>query len=237
MRLEVLELIQLQVESLEEETNVEVTEGKDTSEAEGKDLGGSVSGAMQAIVVPENVAFEDIMDTAQELRVLVSKRGMDSMLVGALLNTPTALLPLQDIEDNSQQDSSEKDSSDTDSKAGENSHPNSPMTPSSAVKIRFVDQKRGKKESVDGKEKKRKKLMQTTALIESMEATAKELAEQVGKLLYPVRVHYSMTNAFLVEAKRDSDRRSQQVGVAEALARRENSRKHNHRRARAQVNL
>ena len=98
MRLEVLELIQLQVESLEEEaaqaaaavaaaSNDDSTLGASASiPPTGSTMGGTewdglregvgANGGLsiQPIKVPDNVTFEDIMDTAQELRVLVAKR-------------------------------------------------------------------------------------------------------------------------------------------------------------------
>lgn len=183
MRLEVLELIQLQVDSMEEEAQnlaLQSTDDRDGPEAENKEGGFVVSSTpsgFQPIVVPENVAFEDIMDTAQELRVLVSKRGMEGMLVGTLLSVPSALVPLQDVEDTHNLSVDEADTADTDVKPIENSDPNSPITPGSAVKIRFADKRKDKK---DVGTKKNKKVMQTSALIASMEATAKELAAQVS---------------------------------------------------------
>jgi hypothetical protein len=187
MRLEVLELIQLQVESLEEEAQhaaaMHSTDDRESAVGESKEgatVSASAAGSSQPIVVPENVAFEDIMDTAQELRVLVSKRGMEGMLVGTLLSIPSALVPLQDVEDmhNITGTDGKATVESAEGKAIENNNPNAlaPMTPGSAVKIRFADKKSAKKEAQD---KKPKKVMQTSALIACMEVTAKELAAQV----------------------------------------------------------
>ncbi|CAE7456502.1 unnamed protein product, partial [Symbiodinium microadriaticum] len=161
-------------------------DGDGMKDSVGNCVGSNSSGSgsmylMQPVRVPENVAFEDIMDTAQELRVLVSKRGMDSMLVGSLLNTPSALLPLQDVEDRFVADGKESladtDGSSSSSKhPGENSNPNSPLTPSASVRIFFSDKKKSKRD--EDASKRPKKIMQTTALIASMETTAKELSDQ-----------------------------------------------------------
>ena len=99
--------------------------------------------------------------------------------MGSLLNTPSALLPLQDVEDRHDALHSD-DHSENDSTPTENSNPNSPLTPSASVRIHFADKKKAKKGDEGGKLAK-KKIMQTTALIVSMETMAKELAEQVPR--------------------------------------------------------
>jgi hypothetical protein len=48
----------------------------------------------------KEVSFDEIMSTVQEVRALVAQRGAESMVAGSLLCTPSALLPLQDVEDN-----------------------------------------------------------------------------------------------------------------------------------------
>jgi hypothetical protein len=98
MRLEVLELIQMQMQGVEAET----TNGLSSQSTDLMDLfeGQSQSSpGLAPVEVPQLVNFEDITDAIQELRILVSKRGMESMIVGSLLALPTAMLPLQDVED------------------------------------------------------------------------------------------------------------------------------------------
>jgi hypothetical protein len=97
MRLEVLELIQMQMQGVEAE------QGFGSQSADLMDLfEGSQPSPELPVEVPHVVNFEDITDVIQELRILVSKRGMDNMIVGSLLALPTAMLPLQDVEDNTE---------------------------------------------------------------------------------------------------------------------------------------
>lgn len=99
MRLEVLELIQMQMQELDGAhlnsqllDNDGQTVGKTTNMNELPDL-------------THLVDIEDITEAIQEIRILVSKRGMDNMLVGSLLSLPTAMLPLQDVNDTANFDS------------------------------------------------------------------------------------------------------------------------------------
>lgn len=95
MRLEVLELIQMQMQGVEAE------QALGSQSADVMDLfEGSQPSPEPLLEIPQVVNFEDITDSIQELRILISKRGMDNMIVGSLLSLPTAMLPLQDVKDN-----------------------------------------------------------------------------------------------------------------------------------------
>jgi hypothetical protein len=94
MRLEVLELIQMQMQG------VEPMHGLNSQSADLGDLfEGSQSIPEVPFEIPPHVSFEDITEAIQEIRILISKRGMENMVVGSLLATPMAMLPLQDVED------------------------------------------------------------------------------------------------------------------------------------------
>ena len=122
------------------------------------DPGAVTASKVPDVVIPEVATFGDIMGTAQELRVLVSSRGMDNMLVGSLLTTPSALLPLQDADL-----SSKPDSEGQKKKGVENDNPNSPecfVSPSTRIR---KPAKKGKVTiSVDEPSSPKKKMMQVS---------------------------------------------------------------------------
>mmetsp|Transcript_23204 Transcript_23204/g.34049 ORF Transcript_23204/g.34049 Transcript_23204/m.34049 type:complete len:1138 (+) Transcript_23204:131-3544(+) len=179
MRLEVLELIQMQVQSMEDDMVSPVAGENDPTKNYDNDgdPGAVTASKVPDVVIPEVATFEDIMGTAQELRVLVSSRGMDNMLVGSLLTTPSALLPLQDADL-----SSKPDSEGQKKKGVENDNPNSPecfVSPSTRIR---KPAKKGKVTiSVDEPSSPKKKMMQVSAVIAAMEATTQSLSDQLSK--------------------------------------------------------
>jgi hypothetical protein len=94
MRLEVLELIQMQMQGMESEHGL-ISQSTDLVDL----FEGSQTIPELPFEIPQIVNFEDITEAIQEIRILISKRGMENMIVGSLLATPTAMLPLQGVED------------------------------------------------------------------------------------------------------------------------------------------
>lgn len=120
-RLEILEIIQMEMsdnianeafakskkqESAETQSDDEENnddddgeEGDEDAASEEKESDGLTADGQGGQAEEEEVSFDEIMRTVQEVRALVSHRGADDMLAGSLLSTPSALVPLQDVED------------------------------------------------------------------------------------------------------------------------------------------
>jgi len=117
-RLEILEIIQMHISEnvskavakgelrkKKEESDNSDTENDD-QDADNEDTGSidhpaklTVSEGM-SVAESKEVTFDDIMASVQAVRALVSQRGTENMTVGSLLATPSAIVPLQDVEDN-----------------------------------------------------------------------------------------------------------------------------------------
>lgn len=94
-------LEKLTEESVESESdNNEDTEGKDEDDDDENSSDRSPKPVEIVVEVKPEVSFDEIMHTVQEVRALVSQRGSENMITGSLLTTPSAILPLQDIDDN-----------------------------------------------------------------------------------------------------------------------------------------
>ena len=115
-RVEILEIIQMEMsESLskidEEESAKKIDESDDSqSETDDQEVEGTERGddedrspkltVVESAPVLKEITFDDIMNTVQDVRALVAERGTEHMITGSLLATPSAIVPLQDVEDN-----------------------------------------------------------------------------------------------------------------------------------------
>lgn len=174
MRLEVLELIQMQMQGIEtEENNLNNNNNNNNLNIQSTDVMDIYEGLPNSntnnnqIEVPSSVTIEDITESLQELRILVSKKGMDSMILGSLLAVPTAMLPLQDVEDNNLSVSEKSDNnSNTNSNNHKTTNLNSPI-PSNKEKLE------------EKKSPSKKRTLQVSELINKMETTTDTLMNQV----------------------------------------------------------
>ena len=93
-------------ESVESESDHDDdTEGKEEEDDDTSNQSSKNSPTEIVVEVKPEVSFDEIMHTVQEVRALVSQRGTENMIAGSLLTTPSALLPLQDVDDSKKTES------------------------------------------------------------------------------------------------------------------------------------
>ena len=115
-RLEILEIIQMEIcdnakkaldelsKSEKENCDESQSDNDDETEVTGMDdeiINPTVGEkSMRDLAIPKEVSFDEIMNSVQEVRALVSQRGSENMIVGSLFANPSAIVPLQNVEDN-----------------------------------------------------------------------------------------------------------------------------------------